>query len=120
MNNQQFDKLIVLITNRDDKQALITFLRSLIESQLFKILPMKEDNNEHLKEHLDSMNIEMIGAGCRFKDLNSFPEYIRICNTINFFINNEFSVKQCKREVFKMIELTKHIYLYIAGEAYER
>ena len=102
----------------DKDTSIITlqaFLKSLINHQLFKILPMKEDNNKFLNEYLDSLQIELLGAKKNFQMLESDIKYTRIINTVAFLHKNDYSVKQCKREVFKMIHLAKDIYDRLQG-----
>lgn len=86
-----------------------SFLKALIEHQLFKILPMKEDDNPSLDSYLDSLIIEVWGAKSLYPELDESNEYLRIMHTLSYFKDNEYSVVQCKREVFKMINLAKKI-----------
>lgn len=84
--------------------ALDTHLRSLI-GRIWKLIPLKEQNNQFLKIHLESLSFELIGSYKAFPSLAVFPEYINIVNTIIFLHENEFSKEQCKREAFKCIRL---------------
>lgn len=103
----------------DNSPSLKAFIKSMIKSQLFKILPMKEENNEFLNEYLDSLFSELLGGLYVFEELTNNVEYIRILNTIRFLKEKECTVKQCKREVFKMINLAKKVYFDVTGELYE-
>lgn len=78
------------------------FLNGLTGS-VYKILPLKEDENPFLSEYLDSLVIQLKGAEETYPELSSNVKYIYIVNIIQYFCNNPFTVKQCKREVFKCI-----------------
>lgn len=78
------------------------FLSGLIGS-VYKILPLMEDENSYLSEYLDSLKIQLNGAKETYPELSSNVQYIYIINTIEYFCNNNFTLKQCKREVFKCI-----------------
>jgi hypothetical protein len=84
------------------------FLDGLIGS-IYKILPLKEENNSYLDDYLDSLAIQLTGALETYPELSTNTKYISIVNSIQFFRKNEFSLKQCRREVFKCIESVKKI-----------
>jgi hypothetical protein len=77
--------------------------------KLFKILPLREIESDSLPEYLDSLWIEMSGAYFTFPELQSNIEYISILNIIGYLTTHKVSVKQCKREVFKMIRLCEKL-----------
>lgn len=84
----------------------IYFIKSLT-GKIYKILPMKEDELQgkivHLKDYINSLSIEVIGAIKTFPELSNEDNYISVVNIINFMNDNEFDYKICKREVFKML-----------------
>lgn len=84
---------------------ILCFLDSLI-NKIFKILPLKEQNNDFLFSYLNSLQIELIGALITFPKLKNSSNYLSIINTVNFLGDNTFSSQQCKREVFKIINET--------------
>ena len=84
---------------------ILCFLDSLT-NKIFKILPLKEQNNYFLFSYLNSLQIELIGALITFPKLKNSSNYLSIINTVNFLDDNTFSNQQCKREVFKIINET--------------
>ena len=92
--------------------SLTLFLNSLT-GKIFKILPLKEKYNDgyavHLEDYLDSLLIEILGACDTFLELSKSPDYLTIINTMQYISQNDVSVRVCKREVFKMIELVNKI-----------
>lgn len=84
---------------------ILCFLDSLT-NKIFKILPLKEQNNDFLFSYLNSLQIELIGALITFPKLKNNSNYLSIINATNFLGDNTFSNQQCKREVFKIINET--------------
>ena len=84
-------------------------LRHLI-SKIFKILALKEDDNDNLVDYIDSVSIQLEGAKITSKFLNDYDrKYYEVTNTINYLKTHDFTVKQCKREVFKCISILDSI-----------
>jgi hypothetical protein len=71
---------------------------------VYKILPLKEEQNSYLSEYLDSLLIQLKGALVTYPELSSNIKYIAVINSIQYFSGNNFSTRQCKREVFKCID----------------
>lgn len=76
------------------------FLANMI-GNIFKILPLYDENNIGLQSHIDSVAIQLIGAMDTFQDLRTNQKYISIINSINFLRKNDYTKKQCKREVLR-------------------
>lgn len=84
------------------------FYRHLINC-IYKILPLKEDENDGLDDYIDSVLIQLYGSLNTYSDLNYNQQFISIINTLQYFKNNEYTVKQCKREVFRCINILQHM-----------
>lgn len=86
---------------------------NLLISKIFKILPLKEQGNPKLPEYIDSVSIQLKGALETCMDLADNVQYnrkyIEVLNTINYLKHNDFSVKQCKREIFKCLSILDSI-----------
>lgn len=80
-----------------------------IIGKIYKVLPLKEEGNSYLSEYLDSLLIQLKGAETTYLLLSSNPRYISIVNCIQYFCDNDFTSRQCKREVFRCIESIKQI-----------
>lgn len=84
------------------------YLTHLIGS-IFKILPLKEDSDSGidvgLKDYIDSVVIQVVGGRMTYSSLADNVDYTTVVNTINYLNANEFTHKQCRREVFKCINL---------------
>ena len=98
-----------------EQLSLSTFL-TVITGKIFKILPLREDDNEYVHEYLDSLRIEMTGAIETFPELHENYDFISLVNTINYLIGNDFDVPTCKREVFKMLKVVNRLQVNVGGE----
>jgi len=89
---------------------LVNDYLSVLISKLFKILPLKENNSDTLHEYLQSLQIEMFGAINVIDNVQfNRAKVLSIINIIQFFIDNDYDVVVCKREVFKCIDIIKKI-----------
>ncbi len=84
------------------------FLASMI-GNIFKILPLYDENNIGLQSHIDSVVIQLIGAMDTFQDLKTNQKYISIINSINFLRKNDYTKKQCKREVLRCTNILENM-----------
>ena len=74
-------------------------------NKIFKILPLGEEGNENIKDYIGSVMVQVNGAAETSKDFFSLPKnrekLIDISNSINYLKTNEFTLNECRREVFK-------------------
>lgn len=79
--------------------------------KIFKILPLYENDVRTLPTYIESLNMELSGAGELFIELNNNPDYITVMATLEYLIKHigEIDKATCKREVFKCIGLIKQI-----------
>jgi len=85
---------------------MILFLNN-ITNKIFKILPLKEENNVGFEDYVDSVLIQLVGAKSVFLELENNQNYITIINIVSYIKNNSCSNKQCKREIFKCLNIIK-------------
>ena len=90
------------------KESINRYFKFLID-KTYKILPLKEENSETLNEYLDSYLCELIGNKDLVPILVNEPKFITVLNTLEYLISEEYSVKTCKREVFKCIHILEEI-----------
>lgn len=84
------------------------FLDGLV-GKIYKILPLKEEDNFYLSDYLDSLLIQLSGAFDMYPMLSKNDDYISIVNTVYYFSKNRFTQKQCKREVFRCIDIIEKL-----------
>lgn len=96
-----------MINNQD---SLRTFLSSLT-GKLFKILPLYEEENVHLSSYIHSLSIQAEGFAS-ICELASDPDYLSLLGTLNGMqkqVELSNNRKTVKREVFKMINISKQL-----------
>lgn len=82
---------------------------SSLKGKFFKILPLYETDRNSLKDYLVGLKEELIGFS-ENKNIDRFSgEIISLINIIIFFINEEYSQKTCKKNVFKCIHIIETI-----------
>jgi len=84
--------------------SIDTFLEA-TTGKIYKLLPLRENKDPFFFEHLDSLRIELMGAIRSFPSLRDDFDFLRIVNTINYFLEYDISVDVCRREVFKMLSI---------------
>lgn len=87
----------------------LLFYMDTLTGKLFKVIPLKESNNEHLIEYLDSLSVELIGAYDLYSELLLNKKYLILVNTINYLLNNKCEFKKCRREILKCINIVEKI-----------
>ena len=76
------------------------YLKTMIGS-VYKILPMYDDNNETLRDHLDSLYVQLAGGYEYYDELKYNQRFQSVINIVQYFRKYEFDKKTCKREVLK-------------------
>lgn len=77
--------------------------------KVWKILPLKEEGNAHLKEYMESLQRELIGNIHLVEELKCDGYFITLLNKIEFLINEKYSHDICRKEVFECISMIKKI-----------
>ena len=77
--------------------------------RVWKILPMSEEDNIHLKVYIEGLQRELIGNMNLVEDLKYDGYFITLLNKIEFLISGEYEHDICRKEVFECVELVKKI-----------
>lgn len=77
--------------------------------KVYKILPMKEQNNQDLSKYLESLQHEVIGNMKLLDDLKYDGYFIALLNKIQFLISSNYTHEECRATVFECIDLVKKI-----------
>lgn len=92
-----------------DSSSLVNYFKSLVNN-FFKILPMREKNEESLKTYMRSLQIELLGLSSLILTIKEDTSYIRLLSILQYLIDNpECDTPIVKREVFKAINLCNKI-----------
>lgn len=84
------------------------YLDSLV-GRFYKIMPMHEDEDPTLQSYLEGLNRELSGVKSLVIVLNNNPYFMQLIGTVQYFIDNEFDKKICKKEVMKCIDISKKL-----------
>ncbi len=89
-------------------QYFANYFKFLI-GRVWKILPMQEEGNVHLKKYMESLQRELIGNMNLVESLKSNGYFITLLNKIEFLISGEYDHSVCRKEVFECIGLVEKI-----------
>lgn len=77
--------------------------------RVWKILPMNEEENIHLKDYMESLQRELIGNMNLVENLKYDGYFITLLNKIEFLINEDYEHEILRKEVFECVDLIKKI-----------
>lgn len=94
---------------------------STLVNRLFKILPMREDNEGSLAEYMDSLMVELIGFGSLSPEVGDNAAFVSILSTLKYLQDNiDVSVRVFRREVFRCISVCNYLREKYGGVQDER
>lgn len=82
---------------------------SFLINKVYKILPMKEEGCKTLTSYLENLQIEMLGNYELIECLKDEPQFISVLGVIQYFIEHDFDVAICRRQVFSVIKSLENI-----------
>lgn len=84
------------------------YLKTLV-NRFYKILPLKEDEEDSLQPYLDSLLREMLGLHDLISLLKDDDRYLTLLSMVQYFISHETSVSEVRTEVFRAISILKKL-----------
>lgn len=88
-----------------EDELLQNYFHNLVNS-FFKILPIREKEEDSLSIYIQSLQIELLGCKSIIVALNNDPQYLTLISILQYFIDNpECEVYKVKREVFRAISI---------------
>lgn len=97
------------------------YLQSSVD-QVFAVLPLYEEHgcdSFNWKSYVDSLWCEMSGAYINFPVLSTDMRYLAVLNILAYLNTHSVTHAQCKREVFKAIDLLGRVRDELGGVAVE-
>lgn len=92
-----------------DAAFVSNYFRYLV-NQIFKILPMREENEASLNIYIESLMTELLGEKAFVESLNNDARLVQLLGILQYLTDNpDCSVKKTKREVFKAITICNKI-----------
>lgn len=99
-----------------DDTLVIKRLDTLI-NQFFKILPMRENNEESLPIYIASLEREMLGYRDLIVALGKDDQYLALLAILEYIGNHECSVSVVRCDVFRAINILRQLQVRYAKEA---
>ena len=98
--------IIETVTGVDiSDKVLQKYFKNLV-NQFFKILPMKEKEEETLDVYLRTLQVELLGCKNLIVVLNSDPRILSLVNILQFLIDSPTCpIREVRREVFHAISI---------------
>lgn len=88
-----------------DVKLLQNYFKNLV-NQFFKILPMRENNEESLITYMQSLQVELIGCKELIPDVRENSHYLSLLSILQYLIDNpDCSLHVVKREIFRAISI---------------
>lgn len=92
-------------TDAVSSELLSNYFQTLV-NHFFKILPMREGEDETLPVYIRSLQIELVGCGECVSGLNINPSYLTLLSLLQFLVANpECTVHEVRRTVFRAISI---------------
>lgn len=91
-----------------DSGFIVEYFKNLVNS-FFKVLPMKENNEDSLETYMRSLKLELLGCQELMCALKNDSLYITLLSILQALIDNndnpDFNIQDVKREVFRAISI---------------
>ena len=88
-----------------DAEVLYNYFRNLV-NHFFKILPIREQNEESLTTYMQSLQAELLGCKGLVSAIQNDASYLTLLSILQYLIDNpECTVREVKREVFRAISI---------------
>lgn len=91
-------------TYLDDK-VLQNYLGRLV-NHVYKILPLREQNEATLKKYMSSLQVELLGCDGLIVALHCDAEFLSLLSILQYFIDRpDETVEVYRREIFKALSI---------------
>ena len=98
-----------IIGVRVSDKLISNFFDTLVNC-FFKILPIRESEEESLPVYMRSLQSELVGCGEFIEHLNNDARFLRLISTLQYLIDHpDCDVHTVKREVFKSIRICEQM-----------
>lgn len=75
-------------------------------NRFFKILPMRENNEETLPSYIQSLQLELLGCNNLVEEIHNQSDFLTLLSILQYFIDNPVcNTEIVRREVFRAISI---------------
>lgn len=100
-----------MMTTQNEKissRMASNYINALV-NKFYKILPIKETNEDTLKPYLESLLREMLGLGELMAFFHDDDRYLTLLCIVRYFIDHEADIGTVRTEVFRAIGILKKL-----------
>lgn len=91
------------------EELLLNYFQSLV-NRFFKILPIRESEEETLTVYMKSLQCEVLGCRKLISDMNNDSRFFTLAAILQYLIDTpNCPIKDVKREVFKAIRICNQL-----------
>ena len=91
------------------EELLLNYFQSLV-NRFFKILPIRENEEETLTVYMKSLQCEVLGCRKLISDMNNDSRFFTLASILQYLIDApNCPIKDVKREVFKAIRICNQL-----------
>ncbi len=102
--------MIKTIVKAPVSEELIENYLSALINRFFKILPLKEAEENTLPIYIKSLQSEMLGCKVFVGEVGNDPDFLSLLSILQYLSENEdCAVQDVKREVFRAINLLERL-----------
>lgn len=88
-----------------ERSAISSYFSSLV-NHFFKILPLREQEEETLKTYIESLQFELMGCKSAFPSVGDDASFITLISILQYLSDHQdCPVKAVRREVFRAISI---------------
>ena len=88
---------------------MIAKYMSNLTNRFYKILPIRENEPETLKDYVGSLLLEMIGCQSLIVTLDNDDRYLTLLSTLEYMKVHNMEIRDVRREVFRCIGVIKKL-----------
>ena len=88
---------------------MIAKYMSNLTNRFYKILPIRENEPETLKDYIGSLLLEMIGCQSFIAALDNDDRYLTLLSTLEYMKGHNMEIRDVRREVFRCIGVIKKL-----------
>lgn len=93
---------------------------SILRGDIYKLLPMKESEMEgtenHIIEYLNTLLINIDGAGLTYPELITRREYLWVINNLQYLKNHDLVFSRWRSTILSSVNAIDKLYRFYKGE----
>lgn len=98
--------MITRLDTKIDNQTMSAHIGYLI-NKVYKILPLKETEEDTLQKYLEGLQREMLGCESLIPAFEKNGQYLSVVSIIQYMIDNDCELSVVKSDVFKAIGILR-------------